>query len=147
MDFPAMPGMDAAVPEGFTEAIGAEPVAFLRAAKNMAVFEDEATVRSIFPDFGYIKAMEGWGLIVTAPGVESDCASRFFAPHAGVDEDPVTGSAHCTIVPYWAARLGKTEIHARQVSARSGDLHCVLDCDRVRLAGQARLVIEGKFFL
>lgn len=147
MDFPAMPGTDVALPDGFAEAIGATPVAFLRAAKNMAVFEDEATVRSIFPDFAYIKSMQGSGLIVTAPGVESDCASRFFAPHAGIDEDPVTGSAHCTIVPYWAARLGKSNIHARQVSARSGDLYCSLDGDRVRLAGTARLVIQGTFFL
>ncbi len=88
--------------------------------------------------------MQGMGLIVTAPGGESDCASRYFAPHAGIPEDPVTGSAHCTIVPYWVARLGKNEIYARQVSARGGDLYCRLDGDRVVMAGYAIMVLEGR---
>jgi predicted PhzF superfamily epimerase YddE/YHI9 len=91
--------------------------------------------------------MQGMGLIITAPGDDTDCASRYFAPHAGIDEDPVTGSAHCTIVPYWADRLGKSEIHARQVSKRSGDLYCRLAGERVFIAGMARLVVEGTFTL
>lgn len=147
MDFPALPAKDVPMPDGLADALGRAPTRFLRAVKNMAVFESEADVRAMQPDFDYIKNMEGMGLIVTAPGVESDCASRYFAPHAGIDEDPVTGSAHCTIVPYWSEVLGKDEIHARQVSERGGDLYCRLDGDRVVLGGKARLVIEGTFQL
>lgn len=147
MDFPALPAEEVPVPDGLAAALGAEPVGFLRAVKNMAVFETEAQVCALEPDFRYIAAMQGWGLIATAPGDDSDCASRYFAPHVGIDEDPVTGSAHCTIVPYWAERLGKTEIHARQVSARSGDLFCRLMGERVEIAGRAVLVLEGTFHL
>jgi len=143
MDFPALPAEQVPVPEGLVDALGIEPVYFLRAVKNMAVLEREDQVRSVEPDFRYIAAMQGMGLIVTAPGDASDCASRYFAPHVGVDEDPVTGSAHCTIVPYWAERLGKTDIHARQVSARSGDLFCRMLGERVEMAGRAVLVLEG----
>ena len=143
MDFPALPAEQVPVPEGLVDALGIEPVYFLRAVKNMAVLEREDQVRAIEPDFRYIAAMQGMGLIVTAPGDASDCASRYFAPHVGVDEDPVTGSAHCTIVPYWAERLGKTDIHARQVSARSGDLFCRMLGERVEMAGRAVLVLEG----
>ena len=147
MDFPALPASEVDMPDGLVEALGAEPVQFLRAVKNMAVFETEAQVRAIDPDFGYIADMEGMGLIVTAPGDESDCASRYFAPQAGVNEDPVTGSAHCTVVPYWADRLGKTDIHARQVSARSGDLYCRLNGDRVEMAGNAVMTLKGSMVL
>lgn len=147
MDFPALPAKDVPMPEGLEDALGCAPVRFLRAVKNMAVFESEADVRAIDPDFGYIAEMEGMGLIVTAPGDASDCASRYFAPHAGINEDPVTGSAHCTIVPYWAEMLGKDDIHARQVSARSGDLYCRMNGERVVIGGKARLVVEGTFLL
>lgn len=147
MDFPAMPASEVPLPNGFADAIGAAPSRFLRAVKNMAVFESEAQVRAVQPDFDYIANMEGLGLIITAPGDHSDCASRYFAPQAGINEDPVTGAAHCTIVPYWATQLGKDDIHARQVSERSGDLYCRMNGERVVLAGKARLVIEGTFRL
>jgi len=147
MDFPALPATDVPTPDGLADALGKAPVRFLRAVKNMAVFEREADVLAVEPDFDYIVAMEGAGLIVTAPGDTSDCASRYFAPHVGIDEDPVTGSAHCTIVPYWAGELGKSDIQARQVSERGGDLYCRMDGDRVVIAGKARLVIEGTFRL
>ena len=147
MDFPALIADEMDPPDGFTDAIGADPVRFLRAIKNMAVFETEAQVRAITPDFDYIAGLQGMGLIITAPGDASDCASRYFAPQLGIDEDPVTGSAHCTIVPYWAARLGKSQIHARQVSARGGDLFCQLDGDRVRLGGQAVGFLSGRINL
>ncbi len=147
MDFPALPAKDVPMPDGLADALGKAPVRFLRAVKNMAVYETEADVRAISPDFDYIAAMEGLGMIVTAPGNDVDCASRFFSPKHGIPEDPVTGSAHCTIVPYWAEVLGKDEIHARQVSARSGDLYCRMMGDRVVLGGKARLVVEGTFLL
>ena len=145
MDFPALVAEEVEMPEGLVDALGVAPKRFLRAAKNMAVLEDEAAVRAARPDFAYIKEMEGQGLIITAPGDDCDCASRYFASHVGVNEDPVTGSAHCTIVPYWAGVLGKADIHARQVSARSGDLYCTYDGERVSIGGRARLVIEGRF--
>lgn len=147
MDFPALPAKDVDMPAGLADALGKAPVRFMRAVKNMAVFDSETDVREVNPDFDYIAAMEGMGLIVTAPGENSDCASRYFAPHAGIDEDPVTGSAHCTIVPYWADVLGKEAIHARQVSERTGDLYCRMAGDRVVIGGRARLVIEGTFRL
>lgn len=146
MDFPALPAEETAAPDGLAEAIGdIKPEAFLRAVKNMAVLSDEAAVQAVVPDLEYIKHMEGYGLIVTAPGTDTDCVCRYFGPQAGVDEDPVTGSAHCTLVPYWSDRLGKTEIHSRQISARSGDVFCKLKGDRVLMAGHGKLVIEGTF--
>ena len=147
MDFPALVADEMDPPDGFADAIGAAPVTVLRAIKNMVVFETEAQVRAINPDFDYIAGLQGMGLIITAPGETSDCASRYFAPQLGVDEDPVTGSAHCTIVPYWATCLGKMKIHARQVSARGGDLFCQLDGDRVRLGGQAVGFLSGRINL
>jgi predicted PhzF superfamily epimerase YddE/YHI9 len=82
-------------------------------------------------------------VIVTAPGTDCDFVSRFFAPIAGVPEDPVTGSAHTRLAPFWAAKLGKTSLHARQVSARGGELWCTLQGSRVRMAGHATLYLEG----
>ena len=146
MNFPSLPAKETEAPAGLVEAMGGiEPVAFLRAVKNMVVLKDEAAVRAVVPDLEYIKHMDGYGLIVTAPGDDTDCVCRYFGPQAGIDEDPVTGSAHCTLVPYWADILGKTDIHSRQVSARSGDVYCKLKGDRVEMAGHARLVIEGAF--
>jgi len=146
MDFPSLPAQETEAPVGLSKAMGGiQPVAFLRARKNMAVLNDEAAVRAVVPDLEYIKRMAGYGLLVTAPGNDTDCVCRYFGPQAGVDEDPVTGSAHCTLVPYWADRLGKNEIHSRQVSERLGDVYCKLNGDRVEMAGHARLVIQGTF--
>lgn len=146
MDFPSLPANEVQAPDGLSDAIGGiEPEAFLRAIKNMAVLKDEAAVRAVVPDLEYIKNMDGYGLLVTAPGTDTDCVCRYFGPQAGVDEDPVTGSAHCTLVPYWADRLGKNDIHSRQISARSGDVYCKLNGDRVEMAGRGKLVIEGNF--
>ncbi len=144
LDFPARPPAPIELPPGMVEAMGGvTPSAMLRASKNLAVFEDEATVRALKPDLGYVAGMKGDGLVVTAPGDEVDFVSRYFAPHAGIDEDPVTGSAHCTLTPYWAERLGKSELSARQVSARGGALRCVQAGDRVQIGGRAVLYLEG----
>ena len=91
--------------------------------------------------------LPGLGVIVTAAGCEHDFISRYFAPGIGIDEDPVTGSTHCILAPYWAERLGKTELSAYQCSARGGELHCRLQGERVKIAGQAVLVASGKLFL
>lgn len=144
LDFPARPPSVVETPPGLVDALdGIEPLAVLRATKTMAVFADETTVRALAPDLAYVVTMEGDGLIVTAPGDEVDFVSRYFAPHVGIDEDPVTGSAHCTLTPYWAQRLGRDTLRARQVSARGGDLTCTLRGDRVELAGRAVRYLEG----
>lgn len=124
-------------------ALGMEPRAVLRATMAMAVLDDEATVRAVAPDMTLVAALDSDGLIVTAPGTDCDFVSRYFAPHAGIDEDPVTGSAHCTLTPYWAERLGRATLFARQVSARGGELWCTQAADRVRVAGYAVEVMDG----
>jgi len=144
LNFPACDSIAMPVPEGLEAAIGRPVASFHRAKMNMAVLGSAACVRAATPDLDYIRACEGDGLIITAQGVDSDCVSRYFAPHIGIDEDPVTGAAHCTIIPYWAARLGKQSIHARQVSARGGELWCRLAGDRVLISGQARLYLTGQ---
>ena len=108
----------------------------------VCVYADEAEVRSIQPDFAIMAAL-GRSVGITAPGKTSDCASRYFAPHAGIPEDPVTGSIHCALVPYWARRLGKREIYARQVSHRGGELFCEDRGDRVSIVGYAVKYMEG----
>lgn len=136
LDLPARVATEVATVEGLGAALGGVAVRSLwKARKHMAVLEDEAAVLAVRPDLAFVAAMPGDGLIVTAPGREVDFVSRYFAPHAGIPEDPVTGSAHCTLVPYWAARLGRTTLRARQLSARGGALGCRLDGDRVYLAG------------
>lgn len=148
LDFPVRAPVAETPPEGFVEALGTQPLEFYKAKKFMAVLENEAAVQAVEPDLDFIAGMLGDGLIVTAPGGQSsgesvDCVSRYFAPHAGIPEDPVTGSAHCTIIPYWAEKLGKNQLHASQISARGGDLYCTLAEDRVLMAGQAVLYMKG----
>ncbi len=144
LDFPSRPAVDVPLPDGLADAIGVTPQRLLRATMNMAILESESAVLAVDPDLAFIAAMEGDGLIVSAPGDSSDCASRYFAPHAGIDEDPVTGSAHCTIVPYWADVLGRKDIYARQVSKRGGDLYCRLEGLRVSIAGTTALYLTGR---
>ncbi|MGE4561379.1 MAG: PhzF family phenazine biosynthesis protein, partial [Rhodospirillales bacterium] len=110
---------------------------------NMAVFESAAQIRDLTPNFDYIAGLERDGLICTAPGDDCDFVSRYFAPHVGIAEDPVTGSAHCTTVPYWAERLGKAQLHARQISARGGELFCTAAGERVRIGGRAAFYMAG----
>jgi predicted PhzF superfamily epimerase YddE/YHI9 len=102
-------------------------------------------VAALKPDLTALGKVDCWAAIVTAPGNDGiDFVSRFFAPAQGVPEDPVTGSAHCTLVPYWAKRLGKTEFEARQVSRRGGALRCALNGDRVDIGGKAVVYLEGQ---
>jgi predicted PhzF superfamily epimerase YddE/YHI9 len=112
-----------------------------------ALLEDEASVRNLKPDLDAISRLEPALIVVTAPGSNCDFVSRCFAPKMGVPEDPVTGSSHCVLVPYWAERLGKRDLHARQLSKRGGELFCKLRGDRVMIAGKAVKVIEGSLFL
>jgi PhzF family phenazine biosynthesis protein len=148
MDFPARPAERAPAPAGLAEALGAEPVETWAARKLMCVFETEGQVKALDPDFRKVAALDCFGVIATAPGNGGiDFVSRYFAPHAGIDEDPVTGSAHCTLVPYWSRRLGKTRLEARQISARGGRLTCEDRGERVTLAGRAVLYLEGRIFI
>ncbi len=114
---------------------------------SLFLFPDAAAVGALTPDFAALKALGDVMLIATAPGDDSDIVSRVFVPGGGVDEDPVTGSAHCLLTPFWAERLGKTQISAFQASARGGRLGCTLAGDRVILTGACRTVIEGRFLL
>lgn len=128
---------------GLEAALGRAPVEVWAARKLMAVFESEEEVRAIRPDMQALAALWRGGVIITAPGREVDFVSRYFTPGEGVPEDPVTGSAHCTLVPYWSRRLGKQSLLARQVSARGGELACVDEGERVRLTGHVVPYLEG----
>lgn len=145
MNFPAQPPRPVGAGEAaaVAEAVGVPPEAVLAATKGLAVLADEAAVLAATPDLRLVAALPHDGLIVTAPGRDHDFVSRYFAPHAGIDEDPVTGSAHCVLTPYWAARLGRTSLTARQVSARGGDLWVELKGDRVTISGRVTPYLEG----
>ena len=144
MDFPARPGKEVAVTDDLAAALGRRPGAAYRARDLMAVFGSAREVRDLQPDFQRIAALDAFAVMVTAPGDGVDFVSRFFAPAKGIPEDPVTGSAHCTLIPYWAARLGKTELTARQLSRRGGELYCRLRGERVDIAGRAVEYLKGE---
>jgi predicted PhzF superfamily epimerase YddE/YHI9 len=144
MDFPARPGKPIAVSDALAAALGARPREAYLARDLLAIFDSESEVRSLRPDFARIAALDAFALIVSAPGETVDFVSRFFAPGAGIPEDPVTGSAHCTLAPYWCARLGKQQLTAKQVSARGGDLLCELKGDRVVIAGRVVEYLRGE---
>ena len=114
---------------------------------SLFLFPDAAAIRALRPDYAALRALGDIMLIATAPGEDSDIISRVFVPGGGVDEDPVTGSAHCLLTPFWASRLGKTKLSALQASARGGRLGCRLEGDRVTLTGACRTMIEGQFLL
>lgn len=144
LDFPARPAKPCAAPPGLAAALGREPESVLKAVAYLAVFPDEAAVASLAPDFAGIAALDGDGLIATAPGRTVDFVSRYFAPAAGIPEDPVTGAAHCTLAPYWAQRIGRKKLTARQISKRGGDLVCEDRGERVIIAGKAVIYLEGR---
>jgi predicted PhzF superfamily epimerase YddE/YHI9 len=148
LDFPATPATTSAT-AGVAEAMRATPVEILAAAGRtcLAVFEDEAEIRALQPDMAKVAALPDVKVIVTAPGNASDFVSRCFVPRAGIPEDPVTGSAHTTLVPYWSVRLGETSLHAIQVSARGGELCCEDPGDRIAIAGRAATRPSGQIDL
>jgi len=147
LDFPARPGVPCETPDALREGLGREPTEVYRARDYMAVFATQAEVEALEPDMELLKQVVCLGVIVTAPGDEVDFVSRFFAPTVGIPEDPVTGSAHCTLIPYWSARLGKPRLHARQVSARGGELTCQDAGERVEIGGRAVTYLVGEIML
>lgn len=143
LDFPSRPALPCVPPELLARALGRPPSAVFKARDYLALFPSEADVRALQPDFALLAGLPD-KVIVTAPGTDSDFVSRFFAPSAGVNEDPVTGSSHCTLIPFWAERLGRTKLFARQVSRRGGELFCELAGDRVFIGGKAVLYLRGE---
>lgn len=143
LDFPAQVGVPCEIPVSMVEALGVRPTACYRAMDYLAVFESEAEIVAMSPDFRRLSNLDLRGVIVTAPGRTVDFVSRFFAPNYGIDEDPVTGSAHCTLAPYWAERLGKPTMNARQLSKRNGALRCRVADGRVFISGQTVAYLEG----
>ena len=148
MDFPARPASPAQAPGGLICALGGAPREMLRARDHLAVYGSAAEVAALKPDFTALARVDCFAVIATAPGANgADFVSRFFAPSQGIDEDPATGSSHSTLVPYWANRLGKSELQARQISPRGGAFSCTLAGDRVRIGGRAVLYLEGQITL
>jgi len=150
LDFPAKPPEATAAPDGLIEALGgARPAQVLSYDKLFCVFETAGEVKKLVPDLRRVAALDFDGVVVTAPGGGEgiDFVSRYFAPAKGIDEDPVTGGAHCLLVPYWAKRLGKSKLVGRQVSARGGTVHGEDRGARVTLAGTAHFYMEGRIFL
>ncbi len=144
MNFPACPPTPCAASESLAQALGHPPIEVLAADDYLAVFDSESTVRAITPDLVLLGQLDLRGVIITAPGDDVDFVSRFFAPKFGIPEDPVTGSAHCELAPYWASRLDKTILTARQVSRRGGSLTCEMKGDRVMLSGSAVTFMEAE---
>jgi PhzF family phenazine biosynthesis protein len=148
LDFPARPLTAAPEPVGLADALGVRPLLVGRGGNDvLALVEDEATVRRLRPDIALLREVDARGVIVTAPGADHDFVSRFFAPAVGIDEDPVTGSAHCCLCPFWAERLGKTTMVGYQASARGGLVTVTLAGDRVKLAGAAVTTLRGELLV
>ncbi|HYL73171.1 MAG TPA: PhzF family phenazine biosynthesis protein [Bryobacteraceae bacterium] len=147
MDFPARPPAECAVHPQLLAALGAQPEMVLGARDYLVVYGSEDEVRALDPDMEMLKRIDRFAVIVTAPGKDADFVSRFFAPAKGVPEDPVTGSAHTTLIPYWSKRLGKKKLHAYQVSPRGGELWCEDRGERVTMSGKAVQFLEGTITL
>jgi PhzF family phenazine biosynthesis protein len=143
MDFPSQPPRPCDAPAGLLEGLGKKPLEVLCSEDFFVVFSNEEEVRGLEPDMAKLKNLPLRGVIVTAPGGEADFVSRFFAPKYGIPEDPVTGSAHCALTPYWAATLKKKALKAHQVSKRGGELFCSDHGKRVLIAGRAVKYLEG----
>ncbi len=144
MDFPAQLPEPCACPPILADALGIQPLEVLAADDYLAVVESEEAVRAIAPDQALLTRLDRRGVIVTARSREADFVSRFFAPKYGVQEDPVTGSAHCELTPYWAGKLAKNSLEARQLSRRGGTILCELQADRVILSGTAVTYMVGE---
>lgn len=147
MNLPALKPVPCPLPEALEAGLGRRPLEVYTAGDYLAVFENAEIIRSLAVDFEALRRLELRGVTVTAPGVEVDFVSRFFAPKLGIPEDPVTGSAHCALAPYWAKRLGKDVMTAAQLSRRGGRIDCQVQGDRVVLRGTAVTFMEAEIVL
>jgi PhzF family phenazine biosynthesis protein len=144
LDFPTRTPVRCDPPETLLQALGRRPAEILKSRDYFVVFEKQSEVANLVPNVDLLAQLDCLGIIITAPGDDADFVSRFFAPAAGIREDPVTGSSHCSLVPYWGERLGKKELFARQISRRGGELHCRFEGERVAIAGQAVVYSRGE---
>jgi predicted PhzF superfamily epimerase YddE/YHI9 len=147
LDFPARQPEPCPLAEELIAALGHKPREVLKSRDYLAVYDSEAEVAAHRPDMQRLCSLDGFGMIVTARGNNSDFVSRFFAPKAGIPEDPVTGSAHATLIPFWAKRLGKSEMFARQISRRGGEIHCRQLGERVGIGGRSVTYSKGTIYL
>jgi PhzF family phenazine biosynthesis protein len=143
MDFPKRRAQPGRLTNDLVKALGAEPGEVHRSRDVMAVFETQDEVASLKPRFDVMNSLDTFAVMATAPGNDCDFVCRFFAPRAGIPEDPATGSAYCTLVPYWSERMGKKKLHALQISKRGGEIFCEDRNDRVGIGGQAVLYMRG----
>lgn len=146
MDFPSRRGEPASAPAALKKGIGCDFEEVYKSRDYLVILAREEEVKNVRPDFAELTAVDCTGIIVSAKGRDVDFVSRFFAPRVGVPEDPVTGSAHCTLIPYWSSRLGKKELVAHQVSERGGELFCRDMGERVAVAGRAVKYLEGHIY-
>jgi PhzF family phenazine biosynthesis protein len=148
LNFPSRPPQPVAeIPGELLQGLSSAPTEVLKSRDYFLVYENEEDIRNIVPDFVYLNQLNVVGVIVTAPGDDVDFVSRFFVPNSVIGEDPVTGSAHCNLIPYWSKRLDKTVLTAKQISAREGALYCEDLGERVSMAGEAVLYLKGEYFL
>jgi len=143
LDFPAAEFKPCDIDPLIEKSLGVKPLETYTSSDMLVLFESEDDIRNLKPDFRTMSEIDTRGLIVTAKGNDCDFVSRFFGPAVGIDEDPVTGSAHCILTPYWAEKLGKTKMSARQISPRGGNLTCTLEGNRVKIAGKAVTYLKG----
>jgi len=145
LDFPSRMPQPCKTPSQLLKSLNiTTAVEVMKSRDYFVVLPNEEAVKNAEPDFALIKELDAVGVIITAKGQSADVVSRCFFPGAGIPEDPVTGSAHCNIVPYWSDKLGKTKLFCKQLSPRGGDLHCELDGDRVLMSGRCILYLEGE---
>jgi len=154
LDFPSRPVVPCPMFQSFERAFGMKPVAAYKAVDFLVLLNSEEAVRRVAPDFSVLKQIkdeaglddDSFGTIITAEGSDCDFVSRFFAPNAGIDEDPVTGRAHCSLIPFWSERLGKSKLIARQMSKRGGVLYCENCGERVKIGGNAVRYLQGEIY-
>lgn len=144
LDFASLPPKVPGNPEKIIYAFNLKPVEVLQADDYLLIYKSQADIENLEPDLNLLKDIDLRGVVVSAPGSDCDFVSRFFAPKYGIDEDPVTGSVHCTLIPYWSKRLGKNKLHAKQLSIRGGELFCEMKDDRVGISGRAVEYLRGE---
>jgi PhzF family phenazine biosynthesis protein len=147
MDFPARPGTPVAAPDALIKGLGKNITEVYQSRDYLVVLNSEEEVRCMKPDFKELSKLDCTGVIITSNGKDVDFVSRFFAPRVGIPEDPVTGSSHCTLIPYWSEKLGKKTLTAHQASWRGGELFCKHNGDRVSIAGKNVLYLQGNILL
>ncbi|MCA1758602.1 MAG: PhzF family phenazine biosynthesis protein [Bacteroidales bacterium] len=148
LDFPTSEVNEVELPANIEKAFGIKPQKCFKGREDlMFVFKNQEEIQNLQPDFSFLKTLEMRGIIATATSDDFDFVSRFFAPREGIDEDPVTGSAHTMLIPYWAEKLGKTKLVAKQISKRGGVLFCKFADDRVEIGGNAQTYMSGEIFI